>query len=307
MKKTKRISSFILVAVMCLSVFIGLTRNNTVTNANADSNFNLTVGVSLSSLDNAVMSTITTYIQSLYQNSNVTVTVENAGNNVNDQITQLTGFIVQQVDAIVVKPVNENALDTVLTNANNYGIVVIVLGRNHGNFPFAVYVDYDYASAAEYEVNYFLDNYWDSSEISDVLLFACNDEHGNIYYNTVTTLLADYSDTIRIIGYRVNGSEDARSLVTTWLANNGNRLPDAMFNCCASTAQGVKRGLDETGHVQSPNGMPLFGLRSYTQNSMNMVDFIKNLLHGLLVNGDSIPANQTLLFGFYSDGNWGSL
>lgn len=307
MKKTTRISSFILVAVLCLSVFIGLTRNNTVTNANALGNSDTSVGVSLTSIDDEVIDDINAYIQYLYPNGNVTVTVEDAGNNVNNQITQLTGFIVQQVDAIVVKPVNESALDTVLTNANNQGIAVIILGRNHGYFPFAVYVDYDYASAAEYEVNYFLDNYWDPSKISDVLLFACYGEHGDIYYNTVTTLLADYSDIIIIHDYRVNGSEDARSLVTTWLANNGNRLPDAMFNCCASTAQGVKRGLDETGHVQSPNGMPLFGLRSYTQNSMNMVDFIKNLLHGLLVNGDSIPANQTLLFGFYSDGNWGSL
>lgn len=306
MKKTTRISSFILVAVLCLSVFIGLTRNNTVTNANADSNSNVTVGVSLASIDDKVKNDVNAYIQYLYPNGNVTVTVRDADGDSNTQISQLTEFIVQQVDAIVVKPVNENALDTVLTNANNYGIVVIVLGRNHGNFPFAVYVDYDYASAAEYEVNYFLDNYWDSSEISDVLLFACNDEHGNIYYNTVTTLLADYSDIIIIHDYRVNGSEDACSLIQSWVTNNGNRLPDAMFNCCASTAQGTKNGLDNMGIPQRPGGSPLFGLRSYTQNSTNMVDFIKNVLNRLLVNGDNL-ANQTLLFGFYSDGNWGSL
>ena len=302
MKKTKRISSFILVAVMCLSVFIGLTRNNTVTEINADSNSNVTVGVSLTSLDDAVMSTITTYIQSLYPNSNVTVTVENAGNNVNDQITQLTGFIVQQVDAIVIKPVNENALDTVLTNANHQGIVVIIIGqRQNNNYPFAIYVDFDIEGSIERAVNDFIENYWDSSENYNVFIFYCNNAHGAACLNKVRAELSNYSNITRH-EFEINNVNEIEGYLRSKINNQGNQIsPDAIFNCCNSNAEATETALINIGYTYDPNGMPVYGFRDFNQDVMNMIDFIADLLQGIL-DGEINPTNGMSFLIDISDG-----
>lgn len=302
MKKTKRISSFILVAVMCLSVFIGLTRNNTVTNANADSNSNVTVGVSLTSLDDAVMSTITTYIQSLYQNSNVTVTVENAGNNVDNQITQLTGFIVQQVDAIVVKPVNENALDTVLTNANNQGIIVIIIGqRQNNNYPFAIYVDFDVEGSIERAVNDFIENYWNQSGNFNIIIFVCNSTHGTFFLNKISSMLSNYANITEHV-ITINNVNEIHPKLREWLEDDDHSgLPDAIFNCCNSSSEATETALIALGYTPDTNGMPLYGFRDFNQDVRNMIDFIADLLQGIL-NGEIEPTNGMSFLIDISDG-----
>ena len=307
MKKTKRISSFILVAVMCLSVFIGLTRNNTVTEINADSNSNVTVGVSLTSLDNAAMSTITTYIQSLYQNSNVTVTVRDAQNNSNTQISQLTEFIVQGVNAIVVKPVNENALVTTLDNAADQGIVVIVIGRNNNKFKSAVYVDFDYEGAVRSAVNDFIENYWDQSGEFDIIIFACDNDHGDAYLDIVLNMLLNYSNVTKHI-FRIANVSEIDTHLQEWLADEEHSgLPDTIFNCCEANAEKTKEHLLSAGFTFGDDGIPIYGFRDYAQDIKDMIDTIKDLLDGIFINGDSIPVNQLFLIDIFRSGGWGSL
>lgn len=302
MKKTKRISSFILVAVMCLSVFIGLTRNNTVTNANADSNSNVTVGVSLTSLDDAVMSTITTYIQSLYQNSNVTVTVRDAGNNSNNQISQLNEFISQGVNAIVVKPVNENALDTVLTNANNQGIVVIIIGqRQNNNYPFAIYVDFDIEGSIERAVNDFIENYWNQSGNFNIIIFVCNSTHGTFFLNKISSMLSNYANIIKHV-FTINNVNEIEGYLRSKINNQENQIsPDAIFNCCNSNAEATETALINIGYTYDPNGMPVYGFRDFNQDVMNMIDFIADLLQKIL-DGEIEPTNGMSFLIDISDG-----
>lgn len=290
MKKTKRISSFILVAVMCLSIFIGLTRNNAVTNANADSNSNVTVGVSLTSLDNAVMSTINTYIQSLYQNSNVTVTVRDAQNNSNTQISQLTEFITQGVDAIVVKPVNENALVTTLDNAADQGIVVIVIGRNNNKYKSAVYVDFDIEGSIERAVNDFIENYWNQSGEFNIIIFVCNSTHGTFFLNKISSMLSNYANIIKHV-ITINNVNEIHPKLREWLEDDDHSgLPDAIFNCCNSSSEATETALIALGYTPDTNGMPLYGFRDFNQDVMNMIDFIADLLQGIL-NGEIEPTN----------------
>lgn len=301
MKKTKRISSFILVAVMCLSIFIGLTRNNAVTNANADSNSNVTVGVSLTSLDNAVMSTINTYIQSLYQNSNVTVTVRDAQNNSNTQISQLTEFITQGVDAIVVKPVNENALVTTLDNAADQGIVVIVIGRNNNKYKSAVYVDFDIEGSIERAVNDFIENYWNQSGNFNIIIFVCNSTHGTFFLNKISSMLSNYANIIKHI-ITINNLNEIYPKLYEWLTDeNHSGLPDAIFNCCNSSSEATETALIALGYTPDTNGMPLYGFRDFNQDVMNMIDFIADLLQKIL-DGEIEPTNGMSFLIDISDG-----
>ena len=283
MKKTTRISSFILVAVMCLSVFIGLTRNNTVTNANALGNSDISVGVSLTSVDAADMTNINTYIQSLYQNTNITVTVLNAGNSSDNQIAQLENFINQGVDAIVVKPVNESALDTVLTNANNQGITVIIIGqRQNNNYTFAIYVDFDYEGAIESDVDDFIENYWDPSGFFNVFIVYCNNAHGMAYLNKVRSVLANYPNIIRH-EFKINNVNEIKGYLNGKINDPDEPIsPDAIFNCCDSNTEGTETALIDLGYTPDPNGMPLYGFRDYMQNCIKMIDFVADLLQGIL-------------------------
>jgi len=300
MKKTTRVSGFILVAVLCLSVFIGLTRNNTVTNANALGNSDISVGVSLALIDDADMADIKNYIQSLYQNSNVTVTVEDAKDDSNLQKTQLDVFIVQRVDAIVVKPVDEDALVTTLDNAADQGISVIVIGQNNNKYKSAIYVDFDYTKEDESDVEDFIENYWDQSGNYTVLLFACNSAHGNAYYQSRMAILSNYPN-ITVDDYRVDKPSEVSAILDAWLLSHNNILPDAIFNCCFLGAHKAEITLIKRGYTYGPDGMPLYGVSDYTENCRKMINFISDLIQKI-TDGEINPTNgQTYLVDTSSD------
>ena len=133
MKKTKMISSFLLAVVLCLATFVGFAKNTTATNANALNGEEQVIGVSLLLQDEEIAE-IGREIESLFPKYDCTLIMCDSEGNSNIQVEQIKGFISQNVDAIIVMPVDEQALVNPLTEAAKQDIAIIVLGPNHHFF-----------------------------------------------------------------------------------------------------------------------------------------------------------------------------
>lgn len=283
MKKTK-ILSFLLAVVVCSVAFVGFTKNMADVYAYNDSN--ITVGVSLPSLENEHMSNINAKIQSVFPSYNFSMNVFDAQNDANNQVHHIENFISQGVNAIVVMPVDEYALINALTEAAEAGIAIIIIGPNNGLFPYAIYVDFNYAGVIESNTEDFLNNHWIEGENAKVLVIACTNSHGRDYRNAIINKYQNYP-SIDVIEIRVNDVADAYTQMQAWLAAND--LPDGIFNCCDANAQAVKAALEDAGFVFGPDGIPVYGFKpNCTRHYEEMADLIADLIQKLL-NGEISP------------------
>ncbi len=184
-------------------------------------------------------------------------------------------------------PVDEQSLVEVLAKAEENGIIIIVIGKNHGLYPSAIYVDFDYAGIAEYEVEKFLSNYWNQTENFTVLIFACNNSHGKTYCEAVKEKFANYSN-VKYEVFWVSGENEVRAQMQAWLQAQEGCLPDAIFNCCDQNAQVVSQVLQEAGVISVPGGMPIYGFKSncthhYEAMAELIVELIQRIRSGEIV------------------------
>ena len=295
MKRTKSITSFLLAVILSLATFIGFTSSMTVKNVHADGGGqnNVVVGISMPSLQSDYVNNISTNLQASFRNRGFTTMVTDANNNAEDQVNQIRAFIDQGVNVIVVMPVNDEALTSILTEANERGIKVIVIGENKGLYPCATYVNFGSTSKAEKDANAFLNNRYKPDGNNTVLVFACNSEHGNNYYQTIDDILSVYQN-IEIIVFRVNNLDEVESYLNEWLDNHNNNLPDAIFNCCNANAKKVEETLINRSFTSAPDGMPIYGLdSSCNYDYETLADFIADLIQDIM-SGEIVPTgNET--------------
>lgn len=292
MKRTKSITSFLLAVILSLATFIGFTSSMTVKNVHADGGGqnNVVVGISMPSLQSDYVNNISTNLQASFRNRGFTTMVYDANNNAEDQVNQIRAFIAQAVDVIVVMPVNAEALVEVLTRANDEGIIVIVIGKNKGLYPFATYVDFSYTGRAGKDAENFLNNRYKPNENNFVLIFVCNNEHGKDYYNELIDKFGEYPD-IQYETIWVDDPSEVYSYLTDWL-NSHPGLPDAIFNCCNANALKAKKALEDADFIFSTGGMPLYGLdSSYNYDYEAFADLIADLIEKIL-SGEIVPTDD---------------
>ncbi|MBS1456163.1 MAG: substrate-binding domain-containing protein [Clostridia bacterium] len=293
MKRTKSITSFLLAVILSLATFIGFTSSMTVKNVHADGGGqnNVVVGISLPTLQSDYITNISNSLQASFRNRGFTTKVYDANNNAEDQANQIKAFIDDGVNVIVVMPVNDEALAEVLTEANERGIKVIVIGENKGLYPSATYVNFGSTSKAEKDANAFLNNRYKPDGNNTVIVFACNSEHGNNYYQTIDDILSVYQN-IEIIVFRIDNISEVESYLNEWLDNHNNNLPDAIFNCCNANAKKVKEILINRGFIFAPGGMPLYGFdSSYSYDYETFADFIADLIQDIM-SGEIVPTDD---------------
>ena len=293
MKRTKSITSFLLAVILSLATFIGFTSSMTVKNVHADSGGqnNVVVGISLPTLQSDYITNISNSLQASFRNRGFTTMVIDANNNAEDKANQIRAFIEDGVNVIVVMPVNDEALAEVLQTANERGIKVIVIGENKGLYPSATYVNFGSTSKAEKDANAFLNNRYKPDGNNTVIVFACNSEYGDSYYQTINNILSVYQN-IEIIVFHVNNLDEVESYLNEWLDNHNNNLPDAIFNCCSANAQKAEETLIKRGFTSGPNGMPIYGLASSCNYDYEtLADFIADLIQDIM-SGEIVPTGD---------------
>lgn len=288
MKKTKMISSFLLAVVLCLATFVGFAKNTTATNANAFNGEEQVIGVSLLLQDEEIAE-IGREIESLFPKYDCTLIMCDSEGNSNIQVEQIKGFISQNVDAIIVMPVDEQALVNPLTEAAKQDIAIIVLGPNHHLYPSATYVDFNYQGKAEKQVNKFLTDHPKTYEDYNILLIACNNRHGMKYAEWIKAGFKDHTN-IKVDENYADNLADVVLILQNWVDSGA--YSDAIFVCCNERAWQVVEVLEDLGFTYSPDGIPIYGLElGCPCGYKNMADLIVGLLKDI-VNGDIKPTGD---------------
>ena len=254
--------SFLMMATVLPSVLLGMPETKTASAAGGEGN-NATIGVSLPS-DQDEMGTLSGLMQTMFAGYSADILIAN--NNATDQVAQLWNFIAANVGVIVVMPVDEVALVDVINEATVEGIFVIVIGQNHGLYNSVVYVDFDYSAKAEAQVDDYVENHMDQSESKTFLIIACNNGHGELYYNSIVNRILSYRDNGTNIDYEVfwidcqNPEEEVINQLVNqlrdWKIENGGRSPDAIYCCCDEC--GAIEALERLGYTFGPDGIPIY-------------------------------------------------
>ncbi|MDN4626107.1 sugar ABC transporter substrate-binding protein [Erwinia sp. PsM31] len=89
----------------------------------------LQMGVSMALFDDNFLTIVRNSMQKELQKENVKGQVEDAKNDVSQQLQQVQNFIGQGVDAIIVNPVDTNAVKPIMDQASKAGIPLIFINR----------------------------------------------------------------------------------------------------------------------------------------------------------------------------------
>lgn len=302
MKVTKKVSSFLLAVILCFATIVGFA-NNTATTAvyAAGKSAEKKVGISLSS-ENDHETNILYCLETKYKVVGYQVDYFNAKDNVSDQVDQIHTLINNKVSVLIVIPVDENALVGVLTEAANANIGIIVIGKNNGLYPNALYINFDYAGFGESNADDFLNNHYDAESSAKVLIVACTNEHGDDYSNAVKNKFQNTS--VQYDEIRIENVEYAEDAIENWIEANNGLLPGAIFCCCYTSAQIVEQVLLELGFTFGPGGIPIYGLGV----NSNIYDALAEMIFEVsekILNGEINPTGDisegTTLVGV--DGN----
>lgn len=262
--------SFLMMATVLPSILLGMSETKTVSAAGGEGN-DVKVGVSLPSNQDE-MGTLSGLMQTMFAGYSADILIAN--NNATNQVNQIQSFIDRGVDVIVVMPVDEGSLVEVINEATREGIFVIVIGQNHGLYNSVVYVDFDYSAKAEAQVDDYVENHRDQSESKTFLIIACNNGHGESYYNAVVNRLLDSGTNIDYKVLWINSNITARSLadqISEWIYfENGNNPPDAIYCCCYGCKAITIEALTLLGYTFGPDGIPI-----YVGNSGSSGDYEK--------------------------------
>lgn len=298
MKVTKKISSLLLAVILCFATIVGFTNNTATTGVYASGKSKIiNIGISMTS-SNDHETNILSRLQTLCQTYGYQIATADAQNSASNQVAQINKFIDDQVDVIVVMPVDENALAGVLTDAANAGIGIIVIGYNNGLYPNALYTNFDYAGIGESNAVDFLNNHYIAGVRAEVLIVACNNAHGINYCNAVEDKLRHYSYIKREV-IMVDDLELANDVIDIWMSEHW--APKAIFCCCYTNVQLIHQVIQSLGLPQGPISIPIYGLGANSSNSYDSLaekifELIQKLLSGE-INPTGDISEGTILVG----------
>lgn len=290
--------SFLMMATVLPSILLGGHETKTASAAGGEGN-NATIGVSLPSNQDE-MGTLSGLMQTMFAGYSADILIAN--NNATDQVAQLRSFIDNAVGVIVVMPVDEVTLVEVINEATREGIFVIVIGQNHGLYNSVVYVDFDYSAKAEAQVDDYVENHMDQSESKTFLIIACNNGHGESYYNAIVNRILSYRDNGTNIDYKVfwiDSNITARSLadqISEWIYfENGNNPPSAIYCCCNECYVITIEAFKILGYTFGPDGIPIYvGVSGSSGDYEKLVALILDLINKKM-NNEEIEGDTFLV------------
>ena len=126
MQRTFMYRNLLFLAVLCMT-FIGCQSGEGTSNASSSDAPTASVGVSLLTMTHPFFQNLAAGLEEEGASNNIAVTVTSAEFDVARQRNQISDFIVQGVDAIVLSPADSKAIGTAIEEANQAGIPVFTV------------------------------------------------------------------------------------------------------------------------------------------------------------------------------------
>lgn len=143
----KKLSAMFLVIVMCASVLVGCR-----TNDNKDvgkSGDEIVIGLSMSTLANDFFLTMQEEGEKIAKELNIKLVTLDAQDSSETQSEQIDDIIIQDVDLIIINPVDSDAIGTAVIEANNADIPVITVSRRSNSGVVVQHLDIDNKEAGQ--------------------------------------------------------------------------------------------------------------------------------------------------------------
>ncbi|KFI81062.1 substrate-binding domain-containing protein [Bifidobacterium psychraerophilum] len=128
-KAVAAIASVALFAGLSACGQTGLGTADNASSAAKKSPSELSIGVSISTTNNPYFVSMDEAIQAMAKKNGTKVTVADAQNDASTQLNNVQNFVSQNVDAILVNPVDSDSIVPAIKSANNAGIPVIAMDR----------------------------------------------------------------------------------------------------------------------------------------------------------------------------------
>lgn len=126
----KKILSLLLCSVLAMGALVGCGSSGSADASGSDSDDTITIGFSQVGAESDWRTANTTSMKETFSEENgYTLIFDDAQQKQENQITAIRNFIQQEVDYIVLAPVTETGWDTVLQEAKDAGIPVIIVDR----------------------------------------------------------------------------------------------------------------------------------------------------------------------------------
>jgi inositol transport system substrate-binding protein len=130
---SKKLGAGLVVTSLAFVSLIGCG-SNAATNSASNSNGKVTIGVAMSSFDDAWLTYLIDAMKKAgNENPNINLIFADANNDSNKQLSEVENFVHQQVKAIIVNPVDPSSMAPILKAANDAKIPLIAVNREFPN------------------------------------------------------------------------------------------------------------------------------------------------------------------------------
>ena len=240
---------FLILLLFCLSVLCGCQSETPVTDEKSS-----VIGVSINSQRSPFMIALTQGIVKEAEARNITVNLAECNGDIQTQADQITNFIVQGVDAILMQPLDAYALIAVTDKAEAAGIPVFCIDTTVNTDSVLYYIGSDSyemgVQAAEYIARQLYQKYGSYRGTVVDLMASLTSTSGTNRSRGFSERLAVYPDIT--IAARQNGGlqlDTAIDVMTDIL--HANSQIDAIWCSGDTNAQGVIRALMRSGRLKA--------------------------------------------------------
>jgi ABC-type sugar transport system substrate-binding protein len=223
----KKVLSVLLVAAMSLTMLVGCgSKTDTATNEGGDaggSKDEIVIGVLMKDNSDTFVKKIADAIEAKGKEEGVTILMNDAEGDVNQQIEQCENLIIKQVDAIILNAQDMDGSSPCITKANEAGIPIINCNTDTTNTDYTAFVGCEDKESGLIQANFVLENLAEGSNVcmiqgpmgqaAQVGRLAGYDE-ANLFetYNLLTEQTANWK------------REEALALAEDWLVTYGDKL-----------------------------------------------------------------------------------
>ncbi|MDO4594634.1 MAG: substrate-binding domain-containing protein [Tissierellia bacterium] len=172
MKKIIRILSVFVLSILTLTACSiegeKVNEDTTSTKSSKEAKEDITIGVSLSTLNNPFFVSVRDGIEEVAKDKNVKVVISDAQNDSAEQSNQIDDLIQQKVDLLLINPVDSQAISPAVESANTANIPVICVDRGSDSGEIVSLVASDNVEGGKMAGEYILEKLGENAKVAQL-------------------------------------------------------------------------------------------------------------------------------------------